>query len=184
MEANYFTILYWFCHTLTWICHGCTHVPNPEPSSHLPPHTIPLGHPSASALSILYPASNLDWRFVPFMILYMFQCHSPKSSPTSGTCWGLTSTFLLRISLFSKGECSRKLKCVIKPSLSNCTCKKNQFWNFKRVSSQPFSQKSKEYCDYIVLNYFVLVDRFKRVGWLLLLLLLSHFSRVQLCATA
>ena len=27
----YFTILYWFCHTSTWIRHGCTHVPNPEP---------------------------------------------------------------------------------------------------------------------------------------------------------
>ena len=24
---------------------------------------------------------NLDWRFVSYMILYMFQCHSPKSSP-------------------------------------------------------------------------------------------------------
>ena len=44
--------------------------------SHLPPHTIPLGHPSAPAPSILYPASNLDWRFVSYMILYMFQCHS------------------------------------------------------------------------------------------------------------
>ena len=31
MEANYFTILYWFCHTSTWICHGCTRVPTPEP---------------------------------------------------------------------------------------------------------------------------------------------------------
>ena len=29
--------------------------------SHLPPHTIPLGHPSAPAPSILYHASNLDW---------------------------------------------------------------------------------------------------------------------------
>ena len=27
----YFTILYWFCHTSTWICHRCTRVPNPEP---------------------------------------------------------------------------------------------------------------------------------------------------------
>ena len=26
----YFTILYWFCHTSTWICHGCTHVPHPK----------------------------------------------------------------------------------------------------------------------------------------------------------
>ena len=38
----YFTILYWFCHTSTWIHHGCTCVPNPEPPSHLPPYTIPL----------------------------------------------------------------------------------------------------------------------------------------------
>ena len=45
-----------------------------------PSHTIPLGHPSAPTSSILYPASNLDWRFVSYMILYMFQCHSPKSS--------------------------------------------------------------------------------------------------------
>ena len=60
----YFTILYWFCHTSTWIRHGCTRVPHPEPPSHLPPHTIPLGHPSAPAPSILYHASNLDWRFV------------------------------------------------------------------------------------------------------------------------
>ena len=73
MEANYFTILYWFCHTSTWICHGCTCVPHPEPSSHLPPCTIPLGHPSAPAQSILYPASNLDCWFISYMTLYMFQ---------------------------------------------------------------------------------------------------------------
>ena len=51
-----------------------------NPLSYLPPHTIPLGHPSAPAPSILYHASNLDWQFVSYMILYMFQCHSPKSS--------------------------------------------------------------------------------------------------------
>ena len=79
----YFTILYWFCHTSTWIHHGCTCVPNPEPPSHLPSHTIPLGHASAPAPSILYPASNLEWRFISYMILYMFQCHSPKSSTPS-----------------------------------------------------------------------------------------------------
>ena len=77
----YFTILYWFCHTSTYIRHGCTCVPHPEPPSHLPPHTIPLGHPSAPAPSFLYPALNLDWRFVSYMTLYMFKCHSPKSSP-------------------------------------------------------------------------------------------------------
>ena len=53
-------------------------IPNPSPTS--PLHTIPLCHPSAPAPSILHPASNLDWQFVSYMILYMFQCHSPKSS--------------------------------------------------------------------------------------------------------
>ena len=68
----YFTILYWFCHTSTCIRHGCTRVPHPEPPSHLPPHTMPLGHPSAPAPSFLYSASFLDWLFVSYMILYMF----------------------------------------------------------------------------------------------------------------
>ena len=75
-----FTILYWFCHTLTWISHGCTWVPNPEPPSHFLPHIISLDHPCAPAPSILYPVSNIDWRFGSYMIVYMFQCHSPKSS--------------------------------------------------------------------------------------------------------
>jgi len=79
LEANYFTILYWFCHTSTWIRHGCTRAPQPEPPSYLHPHPIPLGHPSAPALSILYPASNLDWQSISH-IIYMFKCHSPKSS--------------------------------------------------------------------------------------------------------
>jgi len=75
-----FTILYWFCHISKWICHRHTCVPHPEPSSLLPPHTIPLGRPSAPAPSIQNPASNLDWWLVSYMILYLFQCHSPKSS--------------------------------------------------------------------------------------------------------
>ena len=83
MEANYFTILYWFCHTSTWIHHGCTRVPHPEPPSHFPPRTIPLGHPSALAPSILYHALNLDWWLVSHMIIYMFQWHSVKSSHPS-----------------------------------------------------------------------------------------------------
>ena len=75
-----FTILYWFCQILKWILHRYTCVPHPEPSSLLPPHSIPLGHPSAPAPSIQYRASNLDWQLISYMIFYMFQCHSPKSS--------------------------------------------------------------------------------------------------------
>ena len=38
-----------------------------------PSPTLPLGRPSAPAPSIQYRASNLDWRLVSYMILYMFQ---------------------------------------------------------------------------------------------------------------
>ena len=76
----YFTILYWFCHTLTWIHHGCTCVPKHEFPSHFLPHNISLVHPRAPVQSILYPASDIDWRFVSYKIVYLFQCHSPKSS--------------------------------------------------------------------------------------------------------
>ena len=55
-----FTILYLSCHTLTWICHRCTWVPNPEPPSHLPPPIISLDHPHAPAPGLLYPVSNID----------------------------------------------------------------------------------------------------------------------------
>ena len=48
--------------------------------SHLPPHNISLGHPYAPAPSMLYPASDIDWRFNSYMIVYMLECHSPKSS--------------------------------------------------------------------------------------------------------
>ena len=63
-----------FCHTLIWISHGCTCVPHPEPPFNLPPHPIPQAHPSAPALSTLSHTSNLDWRSVSCMIIYMFQC--------------------------------------------------------------------------------------------------------------
>ena len=72
--------MYWFCHTSTCICHSCTHVPNPEPPSLLPPHPITLDSPSALALSALFYASNLDWASISHMVLYIFQCCSLKSS--------------------------------------------------------------------------------------------------------
>ena len=55
-------------------------VPKHEPPSHLPPHNISVGHPHAPAPSMLYPASDIEWRFNSYMIVYMLECHSPKSS--------------------------------------------------------------------------------------------------------
>ena len=49
-------------------------------STLLPPRAIPLSHPSAPAPSNQYRSLNLDWPLVSYMILFMFQCHSPKSS--------------------------------------------------------------------------------------------------------
>ena len=92
IEFSFFKFIYfnWRLITLQYCMGSATHqhesttevhvFPILNPPSHLPPHTIPLGHPSAIAPSILYPASNLDWWFISYMILYMFQCHSPKSS--------------------------------------------------------------------------------------------------------
>ena len=72
-----FFLIYYFLNFLL-LYFSC--VPHPEPSSLLPPHTIPLGRPSAPAPSIQHRALNLDWQLVSYMILYIFQCHSPKSS--------------------------------------------------------------------------------------------------------
>ena len=66
-----FTILYWFCHTSTCNCHGCTRVPHPEPP--LPP--LSPYHPSGSSqcTSPKLPVSciNPGLAFVSY-ILYMF----------------------------------------------------------------------------------------------------------------
>ena len=72
-----------FCHTLAWVSHGYTCVPHPEPPSHLFPHRIPQGHPSALALSTLSHASNLDWRSISHMVICMFRCYFLKSSHSS-----------------------------------------------------------------------------------------------------
>ena len=69
-----------FCHTLISTCHGCTCVPHTETRSHLPPHPIPQCCPSAPASNALFHALNLDWWTISLMVIYMFHCHSLKSS--------------------------------------------------------------------------------------------------------
>ena len=50
----FFFLFSGFCHTLTWISHGFTCVPHPDPPYRLPLHPIPLGLPSAPALSTCF----------------------------------------------------------------------------------------------------------------------------------
>ena len=61
----------------------------------LPPHTISLGYPSDPAPSILYPASNLDWRFISFFffffwrfISYMIFIHVNAIQMSQLSAWG------------------------------------------------------------------------------------------------
>ena len=51
-----------FCHTLTWISHGFTCAPLPDPPFHLPLCLIPLGLPSAPGLStcLMHPTWAAD----------------------------------------------------------------------------------------------------------------------------
>ena len=95
----YFTILYSFCHTLTWIHHGCIRAPIPESPSHLPPHIISLDHPHAPAPSILYPVSNrLALRFLHDSIhvsMPFSQIIPPSPSPSESKSPFSTSVSLL-----------------------------------------------------------------------------------------
>ena len=99
----YFTILYWFCHTLTWIHHQCTWVPNPEPASHLPPHTI---SGSSQCTSSKHPVSCIEPRLaihflhdsilvsMPFSLIIP---PSPSSTESKSLFYTSVSLLLSRI---------------------------------------------------------------------------------------
>ena len=127
MEVNYFTMLYWFCHTSTWIHHRYTHVPHPEPPSHLPPSTIPLGYPSAPAPSILYHASNLDWQFISYMILYMFQCQIMP--PSLSVVIHIVSYFILITDVWSHLPGDSQVAQVVKNLFANAEDVEKWVWS-------------------------------------------------------
>ena len=82
-----------FCHTLTWISHGFTCIPHPDPPSHLPLHSIPLGLPSAPGPStcLVHPT----WLVICFTldnihVSMMFSWNIPPSpSPTESKVYSV-----------------------------------------------------------------------------------------------
>ena len=67
-------ISYSFCYFTHWFkIYTQSWTPLPPPSAYHPSGSSQCTRPKD-------PVSNLDWWFVSYMILYMFQCHSPKSS--------------------------------------------------------------------------------------------------------
>ena len=80
MEANYFTILWWFLPFIAmnqpWV-YMCS--PSWTPLS--PPSPFhPSGSSQCTCLSALSHASNLDWQSISHMVIHTFQCYSLRSS--------------------------------------------------------------------------------------------------------
>ena len=65
-----------FCHTLTWISHGFTCIPHPDPPSHPPLYPIPLGLPSTPGRALV------------FLIFCLVKCLPSLTSQAIISIWG------------------------------------------------------------------------------------------------
>ena len=88
-----------FCHTLTWISHGFTCVPHPDPPSHLPLHqslwVFPV-HQARTLVSCIQPGLVICFSLDNIHVLMLFSQNIPPSpSPTRSK-----SLFYTSVSLF------------------------------------------------------------------------------------
>ena len=90
-----------FCHTLTWVSHGFTCVPHPDPPSLLPPHPIPLGLPSApgpALVSCIQPGLVICFTLDNINVLMLFpQNIPPSSSPTEKDSFLISPCYSLEL---------------------------------------------------------------------------------------
>ena len=98
-----------FCHTFTRISHGCTCVPHPELPSHLPPHPIPQGHPSATSpehpILCIEPGLAICFTYDNIHVSMLFSQIIPLSpSPTESKSLFFTSVSLLCTVLLNKSK--------------------------------------------------------------------------------
>ena len=81
----YFTILYWFCHTSTCICHGCTRVPilNPPPTSlPIPSLWVTQCTSPKFPVSCIEPGLAIHFIYdIIHVLMQFFQITAPPQSP-------------------------------------------------------------------------------------------------------
>ena len=87
-----------FCHTLTWISHGYTCIPHPDPPSHLPLHPLPLGlsvHQVRALVSCIQPGLVICFTIDNIHVSMLFSRNIPPSpSPTESKSLFCTSVSL------------------------------------------------------------------------------------------
>ena len=97
--------MYWFCHISTWIHHRYTRVPHPEPSSLLPPCTIPSG--SSQCTTLKHPVSCMEPGLATRFIYDIVHVSTPFSqiiplspSPTESVPFAVSYTGILLPSFY------------------------------------------------------------------------------------
>ena len=92
-----------FCYTLTWISHGFTYIPHPDPPSHLPLYPIPLGFPSAPGPStcLMHPTCSSSFLSLPIPTPYLTPLgHHRAQGWAPCVIWKLPTRYLLHMIVY------------------------------------------------------------------------------------